>query len=57
VHVAARVMAKAGAGELFVTPSVVSAVAGEEGRFESAGSYELKGVPGTWELYRRAPAD
>jgi class 3 adenylate cyclase len=52
VHIAARVMAEAGAGELFVTPSVVAAVAGEQGRFEPVGRFELKGVPGTWELFR-----
>jgi class 3 adenylate cyclase/pimeloyl-ACP methyl ester carboxylesterase len=57
VNIAARVMAVAGAGELFVTPSVVAAVAGEAGRFESTGHHELKGVPGSWELYRHtAPA-
>jgi class 3 adenylate cyclase/pimeloyl-ACP methyl ester carboxylesterase len=54
VHIAARVMAEAGAGELFVTPSVVAAVAGEQGRFEPVGRFDLKGVPGTWELFRHA---
>jgi class 3 adenylate cyclase len=56
VHIAARVMSAAGAGELLVTPSVVAAVAGEEGDFEPAGQFDLKGVPGSWELFRRAGA-
>jgi class 3 adenylate cyclase len=55
VHVAARVMSAAGPGELLVTPSVVAAVAGEVGRFESIGHRELKGVPGSWELFRPDP--
>jgi class 3 adenylate cyclase/pimeloyl-ACP methyl ester carboxylesterase len=57
VHVAARVMAAAGAGELLVSPSVVAAVAGEAGHFESAGRYDLKGVPGSWELFRHHRPD
>jgi class 3 adenylate cyclase/pimeloyl-ACP methyl ester carboxylesterase len=53
VNIAARVMAQAGSGELYVTPSVVAAVAGEAGEFEPAGHFDLKGVPGSWELFRR----
>jgi class 3 adenylate cyclase len=54
VNVAARVMSLAGAGEVFVTASVVAAVAGEAGRFDSAGHFDLKGVPGSWEVFRHA---
>jgi class 3 adenylate cyclase/alpha-beta hydrolase superfamily lysophospholipase len=52
VNVAARVMSLAGAGEVYVSPSVVAAVAGEAGRFDSVGHFDLKGVPGTWEVFR-----
>jgi class 3 adenylate cyclase len=52
VNVAARVMSLAGAGEVYVSPSVVAAVAGEAGRFDSVGHFDLKGVPGRWEVFR-----
>jgi class 3 adenylate cyclase len=56
VNIASRVMSKAGAGEIVVTASVVAAVAGQAVAFEPLGTHELKGVPGTWELLRAAPA-
>jgi class 3 adenylate cyclase len=52
VNIASRAMAIAGAGELVVTASVVAAAAGQASTFESIGARELKGVPGTWELFR-----
>jgi class 3 adenylate cyclase/pimeloyl-ACP methyl ester carboxylesterase len=52
VNIAARVMGKAGTGEVAVTTSVVAAIAGQAVTFESLGTRELKGIPGTWELYR-----
>ena len=52
VNTAARVMAKAGAGEVVVSASVVAAMAGEAASFESLGPHELKGIPGVWELFR-----
>jgi class 3 adenylate cyclase/pimeloyl-ACP methyl ester carboxylesterase len=55
VHIAARVMATAGAGEIFVTDSVVAATGGHGPHFEPQGARELKGVPGTWALYRHEP--
>jgi len=55
VNIAARVMAKAGTGEIAVTASVVAAIAGQAAEFEPAGRHELKGVPGEWELFRFAP--
>ena len=51
VHIAARVMAKAGAGEVLVSGSVPPLVAGSGLEFEDRGSHELKGVPGEWRLY------
>jgi class 3 adenylate cyclase/pimeloyl-ACP methyl ester carboxylesterase len=54
VVVAARVMAKSGAGEILVTASVLAAITGQSAEFEPLGVHELKGVPGEWELYRVA---
>ncbi len=52
VHVAARVMALAGPGEIFVTGSVPIAATGTEHRFDVVGDCKLKGVPGTWTIFR-----
>jgi class 3 adenylate cyclase len=52
VNIAARVMGKAETGEVAVTTSVVTALAGQAATFEAIGTRELKGIPGTWELYR-----
>ena len=52
VHVAARVMALAGPGEVLVTASVPIAVAGTKHRFELVGEHVLRGVPGSWTILR-----
>ncbi len=52
VHIAARVMALASAGEVLATASVPIAATGTDHEFEAAGKHTLKGIPGTWELYR-----
>jgi class 3 adenylate cyclase/alpha-beta hydrolase superfamily lysophospholipase len=57
VNIAARVMSNTPDGLIAVTASVVAAVAGQGLRFEPAGSRELKGVPGSWELFTLADAD
>ena len=51
VNIAARVMATAGADEIVVSRTVVDLVAGSALRFAERGSHELKGVPGSWDLY------
>jgi class 3 adenylate cyclase len=51
VHLGARVMAQAGAGETVVSSTVKDLVAGSEIAFEDRGEYQLKGVPGTWRLF------
>jgi class 3 adenylate cyclase len=51
VHIAARVMAEAKAGEVLVSSSVPALVAGSGIQFTDRGERELKGVPGTWRLY------
>ena len=50
VHAAARVMSKAGPGEVLVSRVVADLVAGSGIAFEDRGEAELKGVPGTWRL-------
>ena len=52
VHIGARVMALAGAGEVLVSSTVKDLVAGSGITFEERGTHELKGVPGDWRLSR-----
>jgi class 3 adenylate cyclase/pimeloyl-ACP methyl ester carboxylesterase len=51
VHIAARVSAHAGAGEVLVSRTVRDLVTGSGIALQSRGTHELKGVPGTWELF------
>jgi class 3 adenylate cyclase/acyl-coenzyme A thioesterase PaaI-like protein len=51
VHIAARVQAAAGPGEIFVSATVKDLVIGSAIRFEDRGEHSLKGVPGEWRLY------
>jgi class 3 adenylate cyclase len=51
VHIAARVSASAGAGEVRVSRAVRELVTGSGIALQSRGEHELKGVPGTWELF------
>ena len=54
VHIAARVMSHAGAGEVVVSRTVVDLVAGSQLAFTERGTHELKGVPGRWQMYAAA---
>jgi class 3 adenylate cyclase len=51
VHIAARVMAAAQGGEILVSRTVRDLIAGSEIGLEERGAYQLKGVPGDWQLY------
>ena len=51
VHIAARVMAEAGPGEVLVSRTVRDLVAGSGISFAEHGTRVLKGVPGEWQLY------
>jgi class 3 adenylate cyclase len=51
VHIAARVSALATAGEVLVSRTVTDLVAGSGIEFESHGEHQLKGVPGSWQLF------
>ncbi len=52
VHIAARVSALAGTGEVLVSRTVKDLVAGSGIVFEDFGVHPLKGVPDPWQLYR-----
>jgi class 3 adenylate cyclase/alpha-beta hydrolase superfamily lysophospholipase len=52
VHIGARVASCSGPGEVLVTTTVKDLVVGSGIEFVDQGERELKGVPGTWRLYR-----
>lgn len=52
VHLGARVSAKAKAGEVLVSSTVRDLVVGSDLRFTPVGEHELKGIPGSWRLFR-----
>ena len=51
VHIGARVMEKAGPGEVLVSSTVKDLVAGSGLRFNDRGLNVLKGIPGEWRLF------
>ena len=51
VHIAARVMAAAGEGEILVSRTVRDLIAGSEIELEEGEAHQLKGVAGDWLLY------
>jgi class 3 adenylate cyclase len=51
VHLAARIMSLAGAGEVLVSRTVRDLVIGSELTFADHGQHELKGIPDRWALY------
>jgi class 3 adenylate cyclase len=55
VHIAARVSALAGAGEVLVSRTVTDLVAGAGMEFEDRGDQQLKGVPGDWRVFSVKP--
>jgi class 3 adenylate cyclase len=55
VHIASRVQAQAGPGEVLVSRTVVDLVAGSGLEFVERGEHELKGVPGRFQLYALTP--
>ena len=56
VHIGERVSGQAGPGEVFVSRTVADLVAGSDIELHDVGERQLKGVPGTWQLYRVASA-
>jgi pimeloyl-ACP methyl ester carboxylesterase/class 3 adenylate cyclase len=51
VHAAARVMAHSGSDEVLVSRVVTDLVAGAGLKFAERGSFELRGLPGRWDLF------
>ena len=51
VHEAARIMAKAGEGEILVSETTRALVLAAGLRFEERGIHTLKGLPGEWRLF------
>jgi len=50
VHLAARIMAEAGEGEILVSRTVKDLVVGSDLEFEDRGVHQLKGIDGDWQL-------
>lgn len=55
VHIGARVMSTATAGEVLVSSTVKDLVVGSGIDFEERGAHELRGVPGEWRLFAARP--
>jgi pimeloyl-ACP methyl ester carboxylesterase len=51
VHIAARVLGHAGAGEIVCSRTVKDLVAGSGFVFDDRGAHRLKGLPDSWQLY------
>jgi class 3 adenylate cyclase/alpha-beta hydrolase superfamily lysophospholipase len=52
VHIASRIGSLARPGEVLVSGTVKDLVVGSKIEFVDRGEHQLKGVPGTWRLYR-----
>jgi class 3 adenylate cyclase len=55
VHIASRIASLAQPGEVLVSGTVKDLVAGSGIEFVDRGDDQLKGVPGSWRLYRAVP--
>jgi class 3 adenylate cyclase/dihydrofolate reductase len=51
LHIAARVLGEAGAGEVLVTRTARDLATGSDLAFRDHGTVTLRGVPGQWELF------
>jgi class 3 adenylate cyclase/DNA-binding beta-propeller fold protein YncE len=56
-HIGARVMSLAGASEVMVSSTVRDLVTGSDLIFEDFSIHELKGVPGTWQIFALRQVD
>ena len=54
VHLAARIMGRAEAGQILVSGTVRDLVIGSDLTFSDEGEHELKGIPGRWSIYAAA---
>jgi class 3 adenylate cyclase len=51
VHLAARILGTAGAGEILVSRTVKDLVVGSDLSFEDRGTHQLKGIENDWQLF------
>ena len=51
VHIAARIMSAAAAGEILVSATIPAVAVGGDAEYEPRGQHTLKGVPGRWDLF------
>jgi class 3 adenylate cyclase len=51
VHLAARIMAMAGDGEILVSRTVKDLVVGSDLSFDDRGTHQLKGIESDWQLF------
>lgn len=51
VHLAARIMDLAGAGEIWVSSTVKDLVFGSDIAFDDLGTHTVRGLEGEWHLY------
>ena len=51
VHIASRIESQAGPGEVLVSRTVTDLVTGSQLEFADRGPHDLKGVPGSWQLF------
>jgi class 3 adenylate cyclase/streptogramin lyase len=56
-HIGARIMSLAGPAEVLVSSTVCDLVVGSGLAFEDFSVHELKGVPGTWQLFALTAVD
>jgi len=52
VHIASRISAIATPGDVLVSRTVADVILGSSVELEPTGEHDLKGVPGTWQVYR-----
>jgi class 3 adenylate cyclase len=52
IHIAARIMSKAQANEVWASGTVKDLIAGSGIEFRARGAHALRGVPGEWQLYQ-----
>jgi class 3 adenylate cyclase len=57
VNIGSRVVSSAGANEVLVSQTVRDLVAGSGISFADRGIHELKGIPGSWQLFAVADAE
>ena len=55
INIAARVMEEADAGEVLLTRTLMELTGGSGIAFSAAGTHELAGIPGTFDLFRPVP--